>query len=180
MSSFQRSVTLVLLLLMISAHHVALGALPPWAVEEMKAEAQEVLLISVAAVDEIVSAGQDQCQTDYDITARVLSVNATQQLLTAQDTVAFASYVRDFQSPDCVGWVGPKLPPVLEPGWCGYVYLNKAEEAGNNNRFLLATYGDSFVALDTTICATILAEMDVGATQDSEESPSGDTTQEEL
>lgn len=132
---------------------LAKAALPPGAEEELSADASEVLLVQVQNVEVVAKDGSDSCSLDYDVGVTVLSVNSTTTGLTSGRMVELKSYSIDRTTDGCQGWVGPTPPPVLEAGWCGYVYLVPGMEEGVMD---LAAYGASLVpAIDSEECQDV-------------------------
>lgn len=121
------------------------AALPPAAMEELMANAEEVLLIRVETVDTVESG----CMPRYNLGTQIIAVNQTTNGLTSGNILSFGSYSLDRESMGCGGWVGPTPPPKLEAGWCGYVYLNKRDDGDMG----LAAYGESFQQAPEEACA---------------------------
>jgi hypothetical protein len=152
--------------LWMAATHVvtiALAALPPGAVEEMLASANEVLLIRVDLVAPVKNANDDNkhnnCRTDFSIGASILSVNRTTRGFLQGDKVQFESYHYFHEKEGCEGFVGPTVPELLEVGWCGYVYLNPSTLDDESAVMALAAYGDSLVgAASESVCTPVATE----------------------
>ncbi|CAB9519633.1 expressed unknown protein [Seminavis robusta] len=106
------------------------------------------MLVSVVSVDaKLQSKTSDPCVTDFEVTGRVISVNATSVNVEEGDLISFDSYNVDKEAPGCLGYaVGPLPPLQLEPGWCGKVYLKKSNDDNQDGALSIAAHGHSFVA----------------------------------
>lgn len=159
--SFGMTVWLFLALLLAALIPTNRAALPPGAIDALKANATEVLFVLVVAAEtEDDSDSALECLVDQDVTAHIISVNTTTQGLTAGSLVEFESYHKT-NATACDTFVGPEAPPVLEPGWCGYVYLmpdandDLLEDGETENDLKVAAYGGSFEAADGTECPNV-------------------------
>ena len=68
------------------------------------------------------------------------------------DTIVVRAYARTKEALDR-GFVGPKVPALLAPGWIGTAYLNPDPEASGPEaarQFVIAAHGDSFELLPPT------------------------------
>lgn len=138
------------------------AALPPGAIDALKANATEVLFVLVVAAEtEDDGDSALECLVDQDVTAHIISVNTTTQGLTAGSLVEFESYHKT-DATACDTFAGPEAPPVLEPGWCGYVYLmpdandDLLEDGETENDLKVAAHGGSFEAVNNgTECPNV-------------------------
>ncbi|MEJ2069520.1 MAG: hypothetical protein P8X58_03795 [Syntrophobacterales bacterium] len=114
----------------------ALAALPPGAIEKLKADAQEELKIKILDVEKT---GKDP-QLKVTFTAEVLEVKRSATGLKPGEKITIRSYHWT------KAFAGPPNPPILAKGWIGLAYLNKAKGKahGSGKTYSLAAYGDSF------------------------------------
>lgn len=120
----------------------ARAVLPPDAVEGLKADAAEVLEVKVLEAQQ----GQGE-RFEVRYRMEVLSVLRSASRVQAGETVTVRSYGLSNEAL-ARGFVGPKVPALLAPGWVGTAYLNPDREAsgpGANRQFAIAAYGDSFM-----------------------------------
>jgi len=115
------------------------------AVQEPKAGAAEALEVRVLEAQ--VPPGQGE---RYEVLYRmeVLSVlRSSSSRVKPGDTIVVRSYALSKEALDR-GFVGPKVPALLAPGWIGAAYLNPDPKAGGpeaRRQFAIAANGDSFV-----------------------------------
>jgi len=146
-SFFALSIVTVLLL-------IVHAELPPWVYEEMKRNAQEVLVLHVDAVvawppcDESESLC-DPCEEYFDVSATVKGVNRTLADFHEGDAVSFETYVRS-STEEC--WlVGPSSPIELTPRDCILAYMNHTK-GEKPNVLTLGAGGQSFEPLENGQC----------------------------
>lgn len=122
------------------------AVLPPDAVEALQAKAQAVLEVKVLEVQ----VPPDPAER-FDVLYRmeVISVLRASTRVQAGETIQVRSYGIS-QALQDQGFVGPKIPARLEPGWIGTAYLDPDPRASGPNaarQFVIAAHGDSFVTL---------------------------------
>ncbi|MFB1490095.1 MULTISPECIES: hypothetical protein [unclassified Thiocapsa] len=122
------------------------AVLPPDAVEGLKADAQAVLEVKVLDVQ----TAADRAER-FDVVYRmeVVSVLRSTTRVESGETIQVRSYGVSQALLDR-GFVGPKIPAILEPGWIGTAYLDpdpQASGADVERQFVIAAHGDSFVEL---------------------------------
>jgi len=120
----------------------ARAVLPPDAVEGLKADAAEVLEVKV------LEAQQGQGER-FEVLYRmeVLSVLRSASRVQEGEIIRVRSYGLSSEAL-ARGFVGPKVPALLAPGWIGTAYLKPDREASGpdaKRQFGLAAHGDSFV-----------------------------------
>jgi predicted small secreted protein len=117
--------------------------------EDLRANASDIMLISVISVESKTESDVDPCVTVFAVSGRVIDVNTSSIDAIEGDRVAFSSFGVDTESVGCLGYAGPLPPPTLEAGWCGRVYLKQNEDGGLS----LAAYGYSLVPTpDEMVC----------------------------
>ena len=147
------------MLLVISGMNVAADLPNPWAIEEAKNKAEEVLILRVENASQSFQASSNPCVYDYNVKAYVVNVYRSQIGLEMGDTVSFRSYTRDFESEPCQGWVGESMmpPTLLVENWCGRAYMNSIEEQDHATSTIL-TLGVGGKSFDTFTSAMCLEE----------------------
>ena len=124
------------------------AVLPPDAVEGLKADAQAVLEVKVL---EVQSAAAPAPAERFDVVYRmeVISVLRSSTRVEPGEIIQVRSYGVSQALLDR-GFVGPKIPALLEPGWIGTAYLDSDPQASGadvERQFVIAAHGDSFVEL---------------------------------
>ncbi|CRI66854.1 conserved exported hypothetical protein [Thiocapsa sp. KS1] len=122
------------------------AVLPPDAVEGLKADAQAVLEVKVL---EVQTAADPAERFDVVYRMEVISVLRSTTRVEPGETIRVRSYGVS-QSLLDRGFVGPKIPALLEPGWIGTAYLDPDPQASGNDtgrQFVIAAHGDSFVEM---------------------------------
>ncbi|QVL50415.1 MAG: hypothetical protein KFB96_08285 [Thiocapsa sp.] len=122
------------------------AVLPPDAVEGLKADAQAVLEVKVL---EVQTAADPAGRFDVVYRMEVISVLRATTRVEPGETIRVRSYGVSQALLDR-GFVGPKIPALLEPGWIGTAYLDpdpQASGADAERQFTIAAHGDSFVEL---------------------------------
>jgi hypothetical protein len=109
--------------------------------EDLRANASDIMLVSVISVESKTESDVEPCVTVFAVSGRVIDVNTSSIDAIEGDRVAFSSFSVDTESVGCLGYAGPLPPPRLEAGWCGRVYLKQNEDGGLS----LAAYGYSLV-----------------------------------
>ena len=134
--------------------------LPPWVYEEMKRNAQEVLVLHVDTVAAWPPCDEsepwcDPCEEYFDVDATVKGVNRTWADFHEGDTVSFETYVRSWTD-ECF-LPGPSSPIELTPRDCILAYMNhiKGEEP---NVLALGAGGQSFEPLENGQCVNGMEE----------------------
>lgn len=122
------------------------AVLPPDAAEGLKANAQAVLEVKVLEVSV-----QPETTGPFDVRYRmeIISVLHSRTRVQPGEIIEVRSYGVSQTSLD-QGFVGPKVPALLEPGWIGTAYLDpdpKASDPDTGRQFVIAAHGDSFVEL---------------------------------
>ncbi|NCC23463.1 MAG: hypothetical protein EOM26_13585 [Alphaproteobacteria bacterium] len=120
------------------------AVLPPDAVEGLKTDAQAVLEVKVLEVQ----SNPDPAER-FDVVYRmeILSVLRSTVRVKPGETIRVRSYGVSQTLLDS-GFVGPKIPALLEPGWIGTAYLDPDPQASGPDaarQFVIAAHGDSFV-----------------------------------
>ncbi|MBK1646216.1 hypothetical protein CKO25_16495 [Thiocapsa imhoffii] len=121
------------------------AVLPPDAVEELKDKAQAVLEVKVLEVIPDETGGRFAVHYRMN----VLSVLRSTIRVKPGDIIEVRSDGIDKTLVD-QGFVGPKIPELLEQDWIGTAYLNldpQASDSADAKQFVIAAYGDSFVTL---------------------------------
>ena len=116
------------------------AVLPPGAADELKSNAEEVLNVRILKV-KTPKGNKGMYPVIY--TAEVLGVNHTKSGIQKGNQITICSYSVNRETINS-GFVGPKIPPLLKPGWTGIVYLKNNPE---KNVYDIAAYGDSFQEL---------------------------------
>jgi hypothetical protein len=121
------------------------AVLPPDAVEGLKADAQAVLEVKVL---EVQSAAAPAERFDVVYRMEVISVLRSSTRVEPGEIIQVRSYGVS-QALLENGFVGPKVPALLEPGWIGTAYLDpdpqaSGAEAEAERQFVIAAHGDSF------------------------------------
>jgi hypothetical protein len=122
------------------------AVLPPDAVEGLKADAQAVI---EAKVLEVQTAADTSERFDVVYRMEILSVLRSTMRVEPGETIRVRSYGVSQTLLDR-GFVGPKIPAFLEPGWVGTAYLDPDPQASGPNterQFVIAAHGDSFVEM---------------------------------
>jgi hypothetical protein len=122
------------------------AVLPPDAVEGLKADAQAVLEVKVL---EVQSAADPAERFDVVYRMEIISVLRSTVQVEPGETIRVRSYGVS-QALLESGFVGPKVPALLEPGWIGTAYLDPDPQASGpdaGRQFVIAAQGDSFVDL---------------------------------
>jgi hypothetical protein len=115
---------------------------PPDAVEGLKANAAEVLEVKVLEAQQ----GQGE-RFEVRYRMEVLSVLRSASRVQEGETIRVRSYGLSSEAL-ARGFVGPKVPALLAPGWIGTAYLKRDREASGpdaNRQFAIAAQGDSFI-----------------------------------
>jgi hypothetical protein len=115
---------------------------PPDAVEGLKANAAEVLEVKVLEAQQ----GQGE-RFEVRYRMEVLSVLRSASRVHEGETIRVRSYGLSSEAL-ARGFVGPKVPALLAPGWIGTAYLKRDREASGpdaNRQFAIAAQGDSFI-----------------------------------
>jgi hypothetical protein len=115
----------------------ARAELPPGSYEKLKNNALEVLTVKILKVE------TPEGRKDHFLvllTAEVLGVTRSNSGVKEGQTISIASYYVSEEARKR-GFVGPKIPPLLSPGWKGKVYLNKKPD---KKTYDIAAYGESF------------------------------------
>ncbi len=147
--SLKRSIrytTIAVLALLAILLGKAGAVLPPDAVEGLKANAQAVLEVKV------LEAQLPEVPTErFDIHYRMEIISVLRATTSVQPGEIIR--VRSYGVSQALleqGFVGPKVPALLEPGWIGTAYLDPDPQASGPDavrQFVIAAHGDSFVAL---------------------------------
>ena len=120
--------------------------LPPGTYETLKKEAKEVLQIEVTKVTRLNGdAKTEDPQINYQCEAKVVKVIRSEKGYKPGDKIEFATWWVDPKAGS--GFAGPAIPPRIQKGWRGRVYLNPAEageEKEDAGVLRLAAYGKSF------------------------------------
>ncbi|RKT37949.1 hypothetical protein [Thiocapsa rosea] len=122
------------------------AVLPPDAVEGLKADAQAVLEVKVL---EVQTAADPAERFDVVYRMEVISVLRATTRVEPGETIRVRSYGVSQALLDR-GFVGPKIPALLEPGWIGTAYLDPDPQASGSDavrQFTIAAHGDSFVEM---------------------------------
>ena len=122
------------------------AVLPPDAVEGLKADAQAVLEVKVL---EVQTAADPAERFDVVYRMEVISVLRATTRVEPGETIRVRSYGVSQALLDR-GFVGPKIPALLETGWIGTAYLDpdpQASGADAERQFTIAAHGDSFVEM---------------------------------
>ena len=122
------------------------AVLPPDAVEGLKADAAEVLEVKVLEVQ--VPQSQEE-RFDVFYRMEVLSVLRSASRVQTGETITVRAYGLSKEALER-GYVGPKVPTLLERGWIGTAYLNPDPQATGpdaGRKFVIAAQGDGFVKL---------------------------------
>lgn len=122
------------------------AVLPPDAVDELKAQAQAVLEVKVL---EVQTASDPAERFDVVYRMEVISVLRATMRVEPGEIIRVRSYGVSQELLDR-GFVGPKTPALLEPGWLGTAYLDLDTQASGPDgarHFVIAVHGDSFVIL---------------------------------
>jgi len=120
----------------------AWAVFPPDAVEGLKADAVDVLDVKVLEAQQ----GQGE-RFEVRYRMEVLSVLRSASRVQEGETITVRSYGLSSEAL-ARGFVGPKVPALLAPGWVGTAYLKPDREASGpdaNRQFALAADGDSFM-----------------------------------
>ncbi len=104
----------------------------------MKKNAHEYLKIKILSVKE---QAVDNCRIDIVYKAEVMDVYRSDSQLCANDEIVIHSWNMK-NSSACAGG-GPRLPPVLTPGWIGKAFLNHTGKK-DSIKFNIAAFGESF------------------------------------
>ena len=122
------------------------AVLPPDAVEGLKADAQVVIEVKVL---EVQTAADTSERFDVVYRMEVISVLRASVPVQPGETIRVRSYGVSQALLDS-GFVGPKIPALLEPGWIGTAYLDPDPQAAGpdtERQFVIAAHGDSFVEM---------------------------------
>ena len=124
--------------------------LGPGTGQDLKENAQEVLLVSVDKLSSLLGQNRNACLHYLNVEAEIVQVNSTSHNFTAGNKVEFQSYHYDQDSPACQDFTGPAPPQQLREGWCGYVYLNQKK---GDVYLSLAAYGESLEEKPSEQCS---------------------------
>ncbi|SDX62642.1 hypothetical protein [Thiocapsa roseopersicina] len=122
------------------------AVLPPDAVEGLKANAQTVLEVKVIEAQSAADTGE-RFVVVYRM--EVVSVLRSTMRVEPGEIIRVRSYGVSQALLDR-GFVGPKIPALLVPGWIGTAYLDSDPQASGadvERQFVIAAHGDSFVEL---------------------------------
>ncbi len=122
------------------------AVLPPDAVDGLKADAQAVFEVKVL---EVQTAADTSERFDVVYRMEVISVLRASVPVEPGETIRVRSYGVS-QALLESGFVGPKIPDLLEPGWIGTAYLDPDPQASGpdaERQFTIAAHGDSFVEM---------------------------------
>ena len=122
------------------------AVLPPDAVEGLKANAQAVL--EVRGI-EVQTAADPAERFDVVYRMEVISVLRSTMRVESGEIIRVRSYGVSQALLDR-GFVGPKIPALLEPGWIGIAYLDPDPQVSGpdaGRQFTIAAHGDSFVEM---------------------------------
>jgi len=116
---------------------IARAELPDSTYKKRREEAPELLYLRVDRVT-VTENGEDIIR--YSIEATVQKVDRSKANYVAGNRVTFQSY---YVRPEAWnrGFVGPKSPPQLYPGWTGWIFLDQARDGKGLGP---AAYGRSF------------------------------------
>jgi hypothetical protein len=116
------------------------AVLPPDAVEGLKADARAVLEVKVL---EVQTAADPAERFDVVYRMEVISVLRATTRVEPGETIRVRFYGVSQALLDR-GFVGPKIPALLEPGWIGTAYLDPDPQAsGPERQFVIAADGPS-------------------------------------
>lgn len=147
--SLKRSIrytTIAILALLAILVGKASAVLPPDAVEGLEANAQAVFEVKVLEV-QVPPDPTERFDIHYRM--EIISVLRATAPLQPGEIIQVRSYGVSQALLD-QGFVGPKSPALLEPGWVGTAYLDPEPRASgpeSARQFVIAAHGDSFVAL---------------------------------
>jgi hypothetical protein len=122
------------------------AVLPPDVVEGLKTDAQAVLEVKVL---EVQTAAHPAERFDVVYRMEVISVLRSTTRVESGETIRVRSYGVSQALLDR-GFVGPKSPALLAPGWIGTAYLDSDPQASGadvERQFVIAAHGDSFVEM---------------------------------
>ena len=125
------------MILFTALHASALAALSPAKIKEMKAQATDVLEVTVTAVEvkkTELKVGYVRREIEYR--AKVNRVARSKSEAKPGDEITFSAYRLQGLLPP-----GPKNPPQLKAGWKGTVFLSKSP---GEKQFEIAVFGHSF------------------------------------
>lgn len=140
-------ITLIcLIVIAVASAGIGHAELPPGTYETLKQEAKEVLQIDVTKVIRLKGdAENNDSQDNYQCEARVDKVVRSEHGYKSGDKIKFATWWVDPKAGS--GFAGPAIPPRIQTGWRGRVYLNPDEvKQGKADAgvLTLAAYGRSF------------------------------------
>lgn len=119
----------------------AQAELPSVAYDQLQGSAKEVLALQVTNVKTTSNVTSDPCYQRFSVNATVLFPVKSATGILKGCNVTFLSYYYNKTNKLCPAFSGPIIPPLLERGWCGLVYLNHTE---NSTTLNIAAYGKSF------------------------------------
>jgi len=140
---------------------------------DQMADSNEHVLVQIQSVSDVSFTSATECGVDsyHTQTARVLEVKRTVKddsnfvgdsvgtPLKNCDVISFQTSVKEW-TPCCAE---PKDPGIQQTGWCGYVYLNPSSAGElmekNSYKYITSAGGQSFEAVDESICATKLKDI---------------------
>ena len=141
-------ITTLICLIVIAVVSVEIGhaELPPGTYETLKKEAKEVLQIEVTKVTRLKGDTENEdSQDNYQCEARVNKVVRSEHGYKPGAKIKFATWWVDPKAGS--GFAGPAIPPRIQAGWRGRVYLNPDEaqqDKADAGILTLAAYGKSF------------------------------------
>jgi hypothetical protein len=139
----------VFLLVLATTTNFVSSELPPGAYEQLKAKADDVLLLEMTDVTSL-GVEVNGCTEEFRVQATINQVERTLLGYTPGKVIDFASNVIKYGNPECAGFAGPRSPPLLQAGCTSSVYLNQPMGADDTDSMVLslAAYGESFENLD--------------------------------
>jgi hypothetical protein len=145
-NGFTRFARVAMLALFAALAGQAAAVLPPDAVDKLKANAKVVLEVKVL---DVVAPAVPVDRFDVFYRMEILSVLRSSAQVHPGDTIRVRSYGVSQALLD-QGFVGPKVPALLNRGWIGTAYLDPDPQASGSNarsQFVIAADGDSLVEL---------------------------------
>lgn len=108
--------------------------------EQLQSSAEEALVLNVTKVVSTSNVTVEPCYQTFRVDASVLFPMNSTAGLRKEDKISFSSYFYNASDQRCPPYFGPLIPILLQPGWCGLVYLNPTEDS---TTFTIAAYGQS-------------------------------------
>lgn len=174
-----RLVSISLILILTTFTSNVFSILPAGSYDDLKLISEEVFLISIKNVINTTTTNDNDnnkalsnvCFNTFLIDAIIFkdlknndasssttsnTISTSSKRYSVGNAIKFSTYYVNKQHTYCEHWVGPKVPPLFDIGWCGSAYLNQKydnmREEEDGDVFEPAAFGESFTEVDPSKC----------------------------